>query len=138
MGDDRIAALERVAERVHHGQVDQQGAPYILHLRRVANAVSGPAKPVALFHDAIEDHRISPDQLRALLTADGYAAVLAVTRDPDRQTYAEFIESIAARAGRVGEIAREVKRADVADNLGRLTPDLERLRARYEAALKHL
>ncbi len=138
MGNDRIAELERVAERIHDGQVDQQGAPYILHLRRVTAAVSEPAKAVALFHDAIEDHRIDPDELRALLTADEYAAVETVTRDADSETYPEFIERIARRPGAPGELAREVKRADVADNLGRLTPQLERLRPRYTAALERL
>jgi hypothetical protein len=68
VGDDRITELKRVAERIHDGQLDQQGVAYIEHIRRVAGAVSESAKPVALFHDAIEDDRIAPDELRALLT----------------------------------------------------------------------
>ena len=138
MGDDRITELERVAEHIHDGQLDQQGVPYIEHIRRVAAAVSQPAKPVALFHDAIEDERIMPDELRALLTSNEYAAVLTVTRDADRETYSEFIERVATCSGTAGELAREVKIADVRDNLGRLTPQLERLGPRYEDALHRL
>lgn len=138
MGDDRIAELERIAQRIHEGQVDQQGVAYIGHIRRVADAVSEPAKPVALFHDSIEDRRISRDELRTLLTDDEYAAVIAVTRDGESENYDEFIERIVRCEGKVGELAREVKVADVRDNLGRLTPELERLRDRYEAALTRL
>jgi hypothetical protein len=60
---------------MHDGQVDQQGVAYIRHIRRVADAVSDVAKPVAMFHDAIEDRRIDPEELRALLTTDEYLAV---------------------------------------------------------------
>lgn len=136
--DERLSELDRTSERIHEGQVDQQGVPYIQHVSRVAAAVSNPAKPVALFHDAIEDDRIAPAELRALLTDDEYAAVLAVTRDAEDESYGDFIERIATCPGRAGELAREVKVADVRDNLGRLTPQLERLRERYEEALKRL
>jgi (p)ppGpp synthase/HD superfamily hydrolase len=138
VGDDRITELKRVAERIHDGQLDQQGVAYIEHIRRVAGAVSESAKPVALFHDAIEDDRIAPDELRALLTDDEFRAVCALTRDKQDESYSSFIERVATFPGRPGELAREVKVADVRDNLGRLTPELERLRARYEAALRRL
>ena len=138
MGNDRIAELERIAQRIHDGQLDQQGVAYMAHIRRVAEAVSEPAKPVALFHDAIEDRRISQSDLQTLLTDEEYAAVRTVTRDAESETYPDFIERIAQREGNAGELAREVKIADVRDNVGRLTPELERLRSRYEAALKRL
>jgi hypothetical protein len=38
----------------------------------------------------------------------------------------------------VGELAREVKRADLQHNLGPLTPELESLRLRYLRALELL
>jgi hypothetical protein len=64
--------------------------------------------------------------------------VCALTRDKQDESYSSFIERVATFPGRPGELAREVKVADVRDNLGRLTPELERLRARYEAALRRL
>ena len=49
-----------------------------------------------------------------------------------------YIERIAAAEGKPGELAREVKRADLRHNLGRLTAELDGLRPRYERALERL
>jgi len=50
----------------------------------------------------------------------------------------DYIERLATATGRAGVLAREVKGADLRHNLGRLTPDLEGFRARYEGALQRL
>lgn len=130
-----------MAAEAHRGQLDQQGVPYIEHLRAVADSVSSEAQPVALFHDALEDTHVTEEHLGEVLAPDELAAVKILTRDDhDRAegAYERYIERIAAAQGNPGELAREVKRADLQHNLGRLTPELERLRARYVGALELL
>lgn len=152
MASDLAQALQ-VAIRVHAGQVDKQGEPYLLHVLRVVEAVDGErAKVLAALHDVLEDG--PPD-----LNLDDFAlfpetamwianSVEVLTRSPN-ETYAEYIESI--RDGHsstwVREI-REVKIADLRDNLGRIPggpgPREEweatwgALKARYEKALATL
>jgi (p)ppGpp synthase/HD superfamily hydrolase len=135
---ERIEQIRQYAAAAHSGQVDQQGAPYILHLNAVCAGVETEAeKVVALLHDAIEDGAATRAQLAELLTADELTAVELLTRC-ETDTYEQFIERVATAAGTAGEIARAVKLADVRHNYGRLTPALERLRGRYEAALERL
>ena len=40
-----VAAAERVARRIHRGQLDMAGAPYVDHLARVAARVAELARP---------------------------------------------------------------------------------------------
>lgn len=136
-----FARLDRVAAEAHAGQTDLQGAPYINHLRRVAAAVPGDAAAepgaavaVALFHDALEDRALTERELARYVTATELAAVRLLTR-PRGTVYLDYIRGLAGAPGAAGVLARVVKRADLADNLGRLTPRLEGLRARYERAL---
>lgn len=137
MTETRLGRLRKTAYAVHAGQVDKQGVPYWKHLEAVAEAVPARMKPVALFHDAIEDDRMTREELRGYLDPVEFNAVLLLTRDP-AMTYAQYVERVATWPGLVGNLARCVKRADLEHNLGRLTPELERLRKRYEAALKRL
>ena len=102
-------------------------------MRAVADSVSPEAKPVALFHDALEDTPLTEEHLGEVLTPDELAAVKILTRDHhDRAegAYLRYIERIAAAEGKPGELAREVKRADLRHNLGRLTAELDGLRPR--------
>jgi hypothetical protein len=135
-----------VAVRVHAGQVDKQGEPYLLHVLRVVEAVSNEAKVVAALHDCIEDG--GDDGLRAVLSLDlsrreGEAVKLLT--HPARMGYANYVESIAEADN---PLAREVKLADLRDNLGRIphpNPEVhgesseamtwEPLRRRYEQAI---
>lgn len=137
----RALLLEHHARRMHTGTVDLQGTPYAEHLTRVATAVRDAAKPAALFHDALEDGHATPDELMRILTSTELDAVLALTRRRD-ETYAAYVGRIATEPGAAGDLAREVKIADLRDNLGRLTPALEAsrpdLRERYERALRQL
>jgi len=136
-----LLGLDKMAAEAHRGQLDQQGVPYIEHVRAVAHSVSAEAQPVALCHDLLEDTGVSEKALKRMLTPDDLAAVKILTRDDhDRAegAYERYIERIAAAQGNPGELAREVKRADLQHNLGRLTPELERLRLRYVGALERL
>ena len=73
----------------------------------------------------------------AKLSSDVVDAVVALTRRP-RQTYEEYIEQVAGNA-----LARQVKLADLADNLAnnmRLArrPDVMARIERYERAIRRL
>lgn len=139
-----------VAIRVHSAQTDRQGEPYLLHVLRVVEAVRDEAKVVAALHDIIED---GTSETRAgwVSATDGHdlTAIELLTRG-DPETYASYIAyiaRIAAAPGRSGDLAREVKIADLRDHLGRMpdpkmTPFFKRdwrpLQRRYERALVSL
>lgn len=122
-----------IARAAHAGQQDKQGQEYILHPLRVRDAVnSDDAKIVAILHDVVEDTAVTVEELRAMgLTETQEAALFGVTRlitnDNGvyrKETYKQFIQRVADMPGQAGVIAREVKLADLADNLGRMIPEL--------------
>ena len=85
-----------IASRAHSGQCDKAGNDYISHPLRVAERCRSPkAKIVALLH---------------------VGAVLSVTRRED-ESYDDYVRRASANS-----IGREVKRADLEDNM-----DLRRL-----------
>ena len=63
-----IYRLHNIASDLHAGQTDRGGNPYMRHVEAVADSVSDDAKPVALFHDALEDTKLTPEALKAALT----------------------------------------------------------------------
>lgn len=133
-----------LAERLHAGQVDKAGQPYIGHLMRVGftvNATGGSraALIAALLHDAVEDDRATLQDLAAAgVPAAALALVALLTKAPG-QPYAEYLAAIKADPD-----ALAVKLADIADNsdparLAMLPPDVaDRLRIKYAKALEIL
>jgi (p)ppGpp synthase/HD superfamily hydrolase len=102
-----------IAERLHAGQVDKAGKPYIGHLARVAAAVeSDLLKAVAWLHDSIEDCGIGAHDLQqqgvAQEVVEGVLAMSKVEGEP----YDEYLERVKANP-----LARRVKLADLADNM---------------------
>jgi len=134
-----LQIAERIAREAHDGQKDTvTGAPYITHVERVVAMVDGDeAKAVAWLHDVLEDSDFTPSELhRAGISSAVVDAVIAVSRDlheSDTRTYAEYIAGIRASKN---PLALAVKLADLRDHLRPNCP--ERLRPRYEAALKVL
>lgn len=134
-----LEAAVALAAKVHTGQRDKAGAPYILHpLRLMLKFPDAPARMAAVLHDVVEDGGVTFDELRALGIPEAViAAVDGLTRR-ETESYEEFV----ARAC-TNPIALRVKIEDVRDNmditrLAQLTPkDVERL-GRYHAALKVL
>ena len=127
------------ASAVHSGQVDRAGVPYILHLLRVMNNVIGPtAKMVAILHDTLEDGELVAEDLRWNGFPDEVVdAVVALTRHNGES------RMDAAKRAKANKIAREVKIADVVDNMNlvrlpKITQrDLER-RVEYAEVLGYL
>ena len=98
----------------HRGQTDaKSGSPQILHPLRVMMRVRRTeAMIVAILHDAVEDSRLTLDDLHeAGFTEPVVDAVDRLTRRDD-ETYDEMVERI-----RGSDLAVEVKLADLEDNM---------------------
>jgi (p)ppGpp synthase/HD superfamily hydrolase len=137
-------AVARAAQQAgdwHAGQFDKADMPYIGHCRRVAAKLDSPtAQVVALLHDVVEDAPPENRESRRRIVRADFGdevadAVDALTRSdevPSERYYAVIRES---------ELARQVKLADMHDNLDprRLAkldaPTAHRLAAKYGAAL---
>jgi (p)ppGpp synthase/HD superfamily hydrolase len=130
----------QVARRAHEGQLDKSGRPYIGHPLRVMGKLRGEhERMAAVLHDVVEDTSVTLADLEAAGCPDEVlAAVAAISRQPG-EDQAAYLARVAANP-----IARAVKRADIADNmsperLARLDAETqERLRAKYESALRQL
>jgi (p)ppGpp synthase/HD superfamily hydrolase len=128
------------ARRAHEGQLDKSGRPYISHPLRVMGSLRDEhERMAAVLHDVVEDTSVTLEDLRAAGCPDDVlAAVAAVSKQPG-EDQATYLARVAANP-----IARAVKLADIADNmsperLARLdTATQERLRAKYESALRQL
>jgi len=148
-----LAAALQIAIRAHAATVDKQGQPYLLHILRVVEAVSDEAKVVAALHDVCEDG--SDDWMTVathlgLPVGDAHALGI-LTRG--HCTYADYIGRI-ARCEDIfgaGDLAREVKLADLKDNLFRIPLECniseeglasarrwQSLKRRYETAIRTL
>lgn len=131
-----LERAERLARSRHAGQVDKGGMAYWRHPARVsAGCASAEAKIAGWLHDLIEDTETTADELLEL----GFppAVVQAVELDTrlDGEDYMAYIRRILAacdaddrQTRQAGRIAREVKMADLRDNM-----DLGRLRVIREA-----
>lgn len=140
--DDHLVlrAIE-IAKAAHAGQLypSPESEPFIEHPLRVMDAVDGPsARMAAVLHDVLEDSPTTAEALReAGLPAEVVEAVILLTHTPD-VSYELYIERIAQNT-----IAREVKLADLRDNLAnnqRLapTPDVRDRIGRYQRAIERL
>lgn len=106
------AAIQLAAE-AHSGQQDKAGKPYILHPIRVMLSVSTTDEQIAaILHDTVEDTSVTFEQLsEAGFSAEIISAVRALTK-LDGESRVD-----AARRAAKHPIARQVKLADVKDNL---------------------
>jgi len=129
------------ASRLHAGQFDKLGKPYVEHLEAVAKGVPADdelAVRVAWLHDSLEDTDANRGVISVLIGDDGLEAVEAVTHKPHEPRidyYARVKEN---------QTALTVKRADIAHNfdptrLSQLDPETRaRLSAKYQIALETL
>ena len=104
----------QLATKAHNDQADKCGMPYIMHLQRVAHALSPDlgAMTVAILHDIIEDTWMTAEELRNLgIPEDIVDDVVTLTR-LDSETHWEYVERICAGSDR----AITVKVEDVRDN----------------------
>ena len=133
-----VEAARALATRLHAGQLDKAGSPYITHPMRVAARMETPeAQVVGWLHDTVEDTELTVDAVEARFGPETAAAVDAISRREG-----EAWETYLARV-KANSLARQVKISDLIDNsnLGRIPRitlrDVER-QAKYNRALKYL
>lgn len=102
-----------IAVDAHQGQIDKLGQPYILHPLRVMHRCRGEAAMVAaVLHDVVEDTDWTFDRLRAEGFTDAVVDAVEALTKREGEPYVDFVERAKANP-----VAREVKLADVSDNL---------------------
>lgn len=116
-----VAKAQELIEGPYEDRRDKLGYPEIEHIKRVAAAVSRPARPMALLHDAVEDDVYTFRELYPLCDPIQFETLLLITRD-GTLTYMNYIRMLRDAPGAAGEYAREIKRADLKDNMSRDCP----------------
>jgi len=115
----RVGRARRISERAHRGSLDATGEPLIVHVRRVAKAAPIFARSVAWLHDVLEKSSVSEQELLASgLSDDELRALRLLTRFPDSRSETDYLAHvglIVRASGFAGELARAVKRVDLAD-----------------------
>ena len=136
---NKLELAYAIALVAHKGQVDKVGVDYINHPLTVSNNCTGDdEKIVALLHDALEDTKVTKEDL--LLFFDSYIveAVCLLTHNPN-DSYMDYLAKIKANP-----IAKAVKLADLKHNmdLSRFPNptqcDIERVEKKYKPALEFL
>lgn len=143
-----VQASIEFAMEAHRGQTDKKGIPYIEHPVRVAVKVMERTHDVKFFivgilHDVVEDTDKTKEDIREILVLHqelDYFAVDSIINavghltHPKGQPYMEYIRRVKRNT-----MAREVKLADIEDNLGRIDglpmPTKARLLGKYIPAL---
>ena len=109
---DLQRALE-IAVSAHKNQQEKNGSPYVLHPIRLMLAVESPeAKIAALLHDVVEDTGVEMEDLVNEGFGEDIISALKLLTHDDGSEYGEYINRIVPN-----EIAREVKIADLQDNM---------------------
>ena len=123
----------------HYGRTDKAGKPYIFHLLRVMLAVEGLGEEtmiVGVLHDLMEDTGCSLTCLSLRGFSDQVIKGLDAISHRDNESAEDYLGRIKANA-----LAKEVKKADLADNMNEqrlalLDQDTaQRLRMKYTKAL---
>lgn len=112
-----------LAYPLYEDRRDKMGYPEWEHIARVAGAVPVPYRAVAYLHDTVEDGLLSFRAMFNVLSTTQFYALLLLTREPGlRLTYMEYIRAIHDNVTQAGEMAREIKLADLKDNMTRPCP----------------
>ena len=119
-----------LALRVHQGQRDRYGRPYILHPLHVMLQMDGEREMMAaVLHDVVEDSDTTLDDLRAEgFPPDVLEAVRLMTHDKSAMSYEAYVLRL-----KPNRVARKIKLADLQHNMDirrmdRVRPeDVERL-----------
>lgn len=134
----------QIACRLHTGQVDKAGRPYIEHLTRVLLRVQAAGGDLiqqiaSLLHDSIEDRKVSAEQLLWLGVPKEAVELVVVLTKGERQSYEGYLAGVKSC-----QRAHLVKLGDLDDNSdpARLAvlPEAvaQRLRQKYESARQYL
>ncbi len=130
----------QLACRLHSGQIDKAGRPYIEHLTRVFLRVQGAGgdlfqQMAALLHDAIEDRKASAEQLLWLGVPTEVVEMVKVLSKDESQGYEEYLAVV-----KCDPRVLPVKLGDLEDNRDpvrlALLPEAvaNRLKKKYDSA----
>ena len=145
---DLVEKAKALAKESHEGLTDKYGNPYFEHLERVADRVRGMEftcvgetseidlyVAAAYLHDIIEDTLVTEGDLRLEFRHDELIEVVKILTRGEGVVYSDYIMSIKKSTGKIGEIARVVKLADLFDHLMGPHPCPESLVSRYEKSI---
>ncbi len=129
-----------LATRLHAGQTDKAGKPYILHPLRVMQSpqiTTEAEQLIGLFHDLLEDCKITGQQLRSLGYSETVVSGVAYLTKKADDDYDDYITGL-VESGRADIL--HVKLADLDDNsnIARLpnpTPTDYKRREKYVRAI---
>lgn len=128
-----------IATKVHAGQKDKAGAPYLLHVLRVMMSVEKmDERIVALLHDVVEDSETTIEELANEGFSKKILRAVELLTKTEHKTYEDYIQEI-----KRNELARVVKLADLKDNMNitrlKKVTESDNLRIKkYKAAYKFL
>lgn len=119
MNEDLLERAVRVAVKVHKGQKDRMGRPVVLHVLRVMMAGSDlEEKVLGALHDVLERSDVTRDQLAEKGFPERILDALDHITRRREEDYMGYIERVA-----MNDLARRVKRHDLADKLDLLHAD---------------
>lgn len=115
--DTQLQRAIDIAAEAHKGQSSKTGGPFIDHVRRVAEHVTGEDETlVAWLHDVVEK---GPGWTFERLREEGFSDIVIGAVDAmskrDGEDYFDFV-----RRSIANPLARPVKRADLTDNLAQM------------------
>ena len=100
------------AYQAHHGQLDDDGIPYVFHPARVAAGFTDEVGACAAWlHDVVEDTDANLEDLRAAGFPEEVCRVLALLTHEEGVPYMDYVKKLAE-----DPIAKAVKLADLQDN----------------------
>lgn len=135
---DNTRKAMKIAYKVHDGQVDKAGLPYIFHPIHLAEQMDTEEECiVALLHDVVEDTDVTFEDLEKEFSQTVIDALKLLTHDKSVD-YMEYVKTI-----KNNPIARNVKLADLKHNsdmtrlLSVTEKDIERYN-KYQKAIQIL
>lgn len=115
---DLVHQARALACAVHQGLADKGGVPYWRHLERVAERCQSPeAQAVGWLHDAVEDTELTMRVLHESGFPSAVCDAVALLTHDTNEPYRTYVDRIASNCTPGGAIAREVKIADLLDNM---------------------
>ena len=115
-----VDGAHAIARRVHAAEREEDGAPVLRHIARVAIRTPAEARAVAWLHEALESAAVTEHELLGYgLDEEELRALRLLSRPTHSRSvsvYLAHVELIACAAGRSGSLARMVKIADLEDH----------------------
>ena len=96
---ERLKSAVELAEKLHEGQVDKLGIPYIVHVQDVAYRVSGLGEDyiiVGLLHDSVEDTDITLEVIEEKFGKDVRDGVDGMAKKIGEDYFDDYLPRVAS------------------------------------------